>query len=102
MLQLSPNILSKIVGFTKKVPEIFLNRAYIIYEIIEKKYPRFVVETEVINNKRLRFIIKYKKKTVLLDIVHPSFMEVKKNKSAIEKEILNRKYVILILEWLGE
>jgi hypothetical protein len=99
---LSSNILSKIVGFTKKVPEIFINRAYITYEIIEKKYPHFSVETEVINNKRLRFTIKNKKKTVILDIVHPSFMEIKKNKGIIEKEVLNRKYVLEILEWLGE
>lgn len=99
---MSANILSKILGLTNQVPEIFINRAYIIYGIIEKKYPHFSINIDVINRQRLRFTIKNNKKIVLIDIVHPSKMEIKKNKEAVEKETLNTKYVLEILEWLGE
>ena len=92
--------LSEIIGLSRKgVPQILINRANIVYSVIEK-YPAIVPKIIVGINKIPSFELRSGKKVVSIDIVNPSWIEYRRGRQRKQSSLFNRKILNELCQWV--
>lgn len=95
------NFLGQIYLFSfKGPPEVIINRAAVISSIIEK-YPNISGKTSINKEKQIEFLLVNGKNKIKITIINPSWILVQEGRKKAIGVLLNRRWIIPILEGLN-
>lgn len=95
------NFLPQIYLFSfKGPPEVIINRAAVISNIIEK-FPNIIGKVSLNKEKQIEFSLENGKKKIKLTITNVSWLAVKEGRKKATGVLLNRRQIIPILKGLN-